>query len=166
MKCPDVPIPERLAHLDRDPRGYPIFWAATNPDEPGDYSFRGIYAKRALESGARKLCQLCGTPLGYWVCFSGGPKSCVNRVFSEPPMHRECLEYAYQVCPFLLRGGWDRSRTILAEHVKEADPYGDVTKPERMGIYVTRGYEMKSDGSALLFFVRPAKQIIWKDVTA
>lgn len=163
-QCPDVPIPERLAHLERDERGYPIFWAATNPTKPGEYSFRGIYADRAFQSGKDGLCQLCGTPLAYWIAFAGGPKSVENRVFSEPPMHRDCLEYAYQVCPFLLRVGWDRTKQKdFAQKVAEVDPYGTLEKPERMAIYITRIYQMITEGRMILFAVAPAKEIIWHE---
>lgn len=165
-QCPDVPIPDRLAHLERDERGFPIFWAATNPDVPGDYSFRGIYAKRAFQSANDGLCQLCGTELAYWICFAGGPMSISNRVFSEPPMHRDCLEYAFAVCPFLLRGGWDRTKQKdLAAAVAIADPNGTLDKPDRWGIYVTRSYQFRVERGSILFRVAPAKQIIWKNVT-
>jgi len=34
-------------------------------------------------------------------CFSGGPLSKTNRLFTEPPMHRQCVEFASQTCPFV-----------------------------------------------------------------
>ena len=35
--------------------------------------------------------------------FAVGPMCCVSRTTMEPPSHRDCVEYAAQTCPFMLR---------------------------------------------------------------
>ena len=48
----------------------------------------------------RKICFLCGEPLGRFAAFVIGPMgSSINRVSSEPPAHRDCAEYAVRACP-------------------------------------------------------------------
>jgi hypothetical protein len=44
---------------------------------------------------------LCGQLLGKHLFFIGGPLCVVNRLFLDPPMHKECAIFALQVCPHL-----------------------------------------------------------------
>lgn len=101
-------MPDRVAKLPRDPRGYPIFKMITYPD--GSYNFVGQSADAVLECVKDRLCAICGEELGPIVAFLGPEKifDLHHKNVSDPPMHRECLEYAIQVCPYILRGGWDR----------------------------------------------------------
>ena len=158
MKCPDVPMPERIARLERDSRGYPIFYAIQQDD--GGHSFKGVVQDRMIECAQHKLCGICGQKLDYWIAFAGGPLSVKNRAFTEPPMHKECLEYAAQVCPYILRGGWDRSRTERAEQAKTDDPDGTMA-PSDTYLFLTRGFDVRlnSTGRYLIFRPRPAKDI-------
>lgn len=170
-RAPDVPMPKGIAALDRDHRGYPIFYAIQQPT--GGYDFKAIVWDQVQRCAERRLCGLCGRPLGYWIVFIGGPKSCQNRWFSDPPMHRECAEYAWQVCPYLLRGGYDRSHTERARRVAQEDPTGYMGKPEKMGFFTTRSYEWKQQTrrhgfdrvpfGQELFKAAPATQIEWRE---
>lgn len=164
MRCPDIAMPDRIAVLPTDPRGFPIFFSITQPD--GSYSFEGISLHRLLLCAKDRLCGICGQKLGYWVSFVGGPKSITNRVFTDPPMHRECAEYAFAVCPFLLRSGWDRTRRkdVLSrrDDVIVPSAEADFNKPERMGMLITREYRLYAvDHDALVFRTAPAKEVVW-----
>jgi hypothetical protein len=108
VKLPSPPI--RIARLPRDNRGYPVPWfvawfkdgkevARSEPDALPDF--------RILASGKRelavkkRLCWVCGEPLGVHQVFPIGPMCAVNRTTMEPPCHRVCAEYSATACPFL-----------------------------------------------------------------
>src|SRR5215467_3254160 len=97
-----VPIPDRMRHLDRDHRGYPIFAMALR-DRDGRAHFTvndHTVIERLL---ATDCCSLCGTKLfrGRW--FVGGPSAALHPrgAYVDPPMHDECVHYALRVCPYL-----------------------------------------------------------------
>ena len=108
MKLPSPPI--RIARLPKDERGYPIPWFVAWFKEGGECDRHVAGAKadfRVLASGKRelavkkRLCWVCGEPLGVHQVFAIGPMCAVNRVTMEPPSHRACVEYSAQACPFL-----------------------------------------------------------------
>lgn len=154
-----TPIPDRLAVLPRDDRGYPIFWSITQDD--GTYDFRHIPVEKIIRSGVNRLCGLCGQVMRGPVVFIGGPLSCKNRVFSDPPMHDECAVYAWNVCPYITRLGWEREKTAQAH---EINPDGILDKPLNMALYACRNYIMIPNNAGYpLFRAYPAIRIEWKD---
>jgi hypothetical protein len=97
-----LPVPDRMKHLPRDPRGYPIFFMAyRDANDRAHFSVNdsGVRARVI----ARDLCSICGKPLlrGRW--FVGGQRSAFDPhgAYIDPPMHRECAHYALRVCPYL-----------------------------------------------------------------
>ena len=113
-----VRLPKRMAHLERDPRGYPIPYTAFR-DQSGRPHFT------INEEGRRQLvifeerCPICGTALLRERWLAGGPGSAFdkNGAYVDPPMHRDCLHYAMQVCPFLAAPNY--GRRIDAKTLKE-----------------------------------------------
>lgn len=108
VKLPSPPI--RIARLPKDERGYPIPWfvAWFKNDKEVPRSEPGARADfRILASGKRevavkkRLCWVCGEPLGVHQVFPIGPMCAVNRTTMEPPCHRVCAEYSATACPFL-----------------------------------------------------------------
>ena len=108
MKLPSPPI--RIARLPVDERGYPVPWFVAWFKEGGECGRHVAGAKpdfRILASGKRelavkkRLCWVCGEPLGVHQVFAIGPMCAVNRTTMEPPSHRACVEYSARACPFL-----------------------------------------------------------------
>jgi hypothetical protein len=104
-----IAIPDRMKHLDRDSRGFPIPWSVYR-DRSGKAHFAindEIQRLSALRGG---LCPICGGLLyrGRW--FVGGPISAFheNGAFADPPMHTECARYALMVCPYLAAPSYAR----------------------------------------------------------
>lgn len=97
-----VPVPDRMKHLPRDPRGYPIF-AMAYRDADGRAHFTINDERERLRLIAEDRCSICGGKLlrGRW--FIGGEKSAFHPhgVYQDPAMHRECARYALHVCPYL-----------------------------------------------------------------
>lgn len=97
-----TPIPERMAHLPCDHRGYPIPWMVYRDLEDRPHFQINDHVKRMI-SIDYDLCSICGKKLfrGRW--FVGGPMSAYdeNGAYIDPPMHDECVHYALKVCPYL-----------------------------------------------------------------
>lgn len=157
-----VPVPENMLDLPRDLlRGFPILFSQLPPIpgwEPSSqgHDFRFAITERVEECARRKLCGVCGKPLGYWIAFVGGPLSVKNKAFTDPPMHVECATYAVQVCPFMVARSVPRREdgTIfgpvpLAERGK-ADPTGSLQRPEAWGVYVTRDFTWENAAQAVV----------------
>jgi len=94
-----VDMPDRIARLDRDARGFPVpefaMWFDDVPD------FRVIkpgYVRRCI---SKNKCWICGERLGVHKAFVIGPMCCINRISAEPPSHRDCALFAAKNCPFL-----------------------------------------------------------------
>ena len=108
VKLPSPPV--RIARLPKDERGYPVPWFVAYFLDGKEVGRGTPHAKpdfRVLASGKRelavkkRLCWVCGEPLGVHQVFAIGPMCAVNRVTMEPPSHRACVEYSAQACPFL-----------------------------------------------------------------
>lgn len=100
-------IPERMRHLPRDERGYPVPFIVLR-DTTGRAHFTVNDEALRLRCFAEDLCGICGTKLfrGRW--FIGGPLSAMdpNGVFVDPPMHAECARFSLQACPYLAGERW------------------------------------------------------------
>jgi hypothetical protein len=108
VKLPSPPI--RIARLPKDERGYPVPWFVAWFEDGREVNRHVVGAKpdfRVLGSGNRelavkkRLCWVCGEPLGVHQVFAIGPMCAVNRTTMEPPGHRACMEYSATACPFL-----------------------------------------------------------------
>lgn len=97
-----IAIPERMKHLQVDPRGYAIPYGVVI-DKSGVVHFAINDEHVRIHSIVNSLCSICGKPLlrGRW--FVGGPLSAFHPrgAFIDPPMHDECAHYALKVCPYL-----------------------------------------------------------------
>jgi hypothetical protein len=97
-----VPVPPQMAHLPRDPRGFPIFVMAYRDDD-GRAHFTINEEPVRQRVIRRDLCSICGRGLlrGRW--FVGGEKSAFHPrgAYIDPPMHSVCAHYALRVCPYL-----------------------------------------------------------------
>jgi hypothetical protein len=97
-----VPVPARMSHLKLDPRGYPIPVMVVI-DDGGRPHFQINDEMTRQRIIAEDRCAICGSKLfrGRW--FVGGPMSAFSErgSYIDPPLHRECAEYALMVCPYL-----------------------------------------------------------------
>lgn len=135
-----VPIPERMAHLKVDKRGYAIPYGVVIDDDGTPHFAINDHIIRE-QSIARDLCSICGHKLfrGRW--FVGGSKSAFHEhgAYIDPPMHRECAHYALQVCPYLAAPKYAReigftkakaAGAALGRHAMFVDPTMIPGRPE------------------------------------
>ena len=152
----DIPLPPRMARLPISERGYPVPWFVARINNQWD--FRAIRPNGIARAHNRKLCWLCGEPLGQYLAFVIGPMCSINRVSSEPPSHRECAEYAVKACPFLTKPNMRRNEedvpegTVAGEHIMH--------NPGATLIWITKSYRPVSDGSGgVLFEIGPPHEV-------
>lgn len=107
------PEPPRLAARPHHGR-FPIPYV-THVRDDGRPDFRVHDNERRGEVARRRLCQLCGGPLDPRVAFVGFEHSVLRRTFGEPPMHRDCLAFAWEVCPWLAGASWRPEWKLAAE---------------------------------------------------
>jgi hypothetical protein len=120
MSWKNVPIPNRLNHLLRDKRGFPIPYVAdwTRPENTVDIIHRDGYAimgcscrigvgtpllgeqcpVRQRLCMLNRRCQVCGRTIR-----ADQPVVFLGRAdlpyYIEPPLHKACAAYSVQVCP-------------------------------------------------------------------
>jgi hypothetical protein len=158
-------IPARMARLPLDARGYPVpkfvEWIDGKPD------FRVMKAGHFAACIQRKLCWICGEPLGRWMCFVIGPTGSVHHVSSEPPSHRECGTFAVKTCPFLVFPNRQRDDHDLPVDATTAATTAD--NPGATALWVTDNYRTFNPpsgsetlfGGGVLFNIGPAREVEW-----
>jgi hypothetical protein len=105
----DVSMPPRVAALPRDRRGYPIPFIVQR-DGNGDPIFTMNDTRLVARAAREGLCGICGQRLGAFKALVGGPASAFHPrgAYYDGPMHRDCAEFALQVCPWLAVPRWSK----------------------------------------------------------
>lgn len=166
----NVPVPDRMKHLPRDPRGFPIFaMAYRDADGKAHFTVNDERVRRRLIEEDR--CSICAQPLlrGRW--FVGGEKSAFSveprGAYIDPPMHAECARYALRVCPYLaspsyaklLHGATMRpdDPTLVRDQTAIDSPASaHEVRPEIFVAVLARGQRFKlTAGGGLIFPKRP-----------
>lgn len=94
-------MPERIARLPRDKRGFPIPWNVLQDNGVPFFTVNDSEKHNlALRS---RLCPICGDCLGRWKWFAGGPLSAFHEAggYFDLPGHADCMRYALSTCPYL-----------------------------------------------------------------
>lgn len=149
-----VPLPPRLAARPKDHRGYPIPWNV-QLDAAGRPDFRVIDQRKVAQAVRNRVCGLCGEPLGRHLAFIGGPLSHQSRFFTDPPMHKDCAQYALRVCPWLaapnMRYAEQLPQLAGVTTVVHTQMISD-QRPERFFVATTRDYRLvrMPDGAVVL----------------
>jgi len=155
----DIPIPHSMRELPISDRGFPIPWFVYI-DSSGKEDFRVIGPRKFDIAVMKRMCWICGSPLGTLFAFPAGPMCVINRTSSEPPAHLDCAQYAVRACPFLANPRMRRNDKEMPEgHV--APPGMILRNPGAIGIYVTRSYKpFRVDDSVLLQMGEP-ERVYW-----
>lgn len=152
-----VEVPKRLALLPIDPKWHlpvPFFvqWLDGSPE------FRIADGDAWLKCVKDEVCWVCGQPMGNYRAFVIGPMCSINRVSADPPGHRECMEYAVRVCPFMVNPKMVRREADRPPEYKQTEAAGFAIQrnPGVMLLWVTRrgDYHMVDAGNGYLFRLR------------
>lgn len=154
---PLVDLPDAMALLPRDERGYPVPYFVEYID--GKPDFRVMSASHWSNCVRENRCWLCGGKMGKRKWFVIGPMCCVNHVSAEPPSHRLCATFAVKNCPFLTRPLAKRNDRDLPAG-KEIGGFMIERNPGVTAIWETSSYRLFNDGNGgYLFEVGPAKRV-------
>ena len=117
-----IAMPERVARLPQDSRGYPIPWNVLKAGD-GTPFFIVNDDRKAFRALRENRCPICGEHLGRWRWLVGGPLSAFdpNGYYFDLPGHRDCIEYALQVCPYLAIPKYLRHTDAIA-HAEKLPP--------------------------------------------
>lgn len=156
----DTKMPDRIAALRKDRRGYPVprfvKWFHGEPD------FRVADSDFMVRAVRNRLCWICGEELGRYQTFVVGPMCCVNRTSAEPPSHLACADYAACTCPFLVIPQTHRTESkhphvpapgIMLEH-----------NPGCMALWTTRKYFVRKTAlgqPGVLFNIGEPSMVHW-----
>lgn len=157
-----IPMPGRIAKLPIDPeRKLPVPWFV-HFDENGKPDFRIIGANKPRIAVSRKLCWICGEPLGKFLAFAIGCMCAVNRVSSEPPAHRDCAEFSVRACPFLSHPEAHRREHGLGPLSEENCPGIPIARnPGVTAIWITHSFRVFDAGNGQLIRVGDPLEVTW-----
>jgi hypothetical protein len=154
-----IEMPDRIAKLPRDDRGYPVPWFVAWVN--GKPDFRVIEADRIIEAVKQRRCWVCGEKLGRFLAFLIGPMCAVNRITSEPPSHRECAIFAARVCPFLTMPKMKRNERAKPEGYQEPVGTHIPRNPGVALVWITHHFTpIRTDGG-VLFQVYTPLEVLW-----
>lgn len=142
MKFEMTDIPERIAKLPRDFRGFPVPWFVAWVD--GKPQFPIMDREKLIKAIRHKFCWVCGESLGANKVFVIGPMCAINLTSSEPPSHLDCAEFSVKACPFLVNRNQKRIESALT---KQCSAAGEMIKrnPGVALLWNTKSYQTFSD---------------------
>jgi len=149
-----IEVPDRMKHLERDHRGYPIPYIVFRDDD-GKPHFTINNEHKVLRCKHEEICAICGVKLlrGRW--FLGGPMSAFHPhgAYIDPPLHHECMRFAVQTCPYLISAKYTKRIDGATLDPSKAtgvisliDPTLDPTRPKVFVAVMAVGQTYTDDG--------------------
>jgi hypothetical protein len=149
-----IAVPDRMKHLDRDHRGYPIPFIVYRDDDNKPH-FTINNENKVTMCKAEEICAICGHGLlrGRW--FLGGPMSAFHPhgAYIDPPLHHECMRFAVQTCPYLISAKYTKridgntlDRNKATGVVSIIDPTLDPTRPKVFVAVMAVGQTLTDNG--------------------
>lgn len=143
--------------------GLPVPFITAIIDGTPDFKVHDVIAR--ANCATQRLCQLCGQPFGdepTHLAFIGTIRTVLDMRFGEPPAHPECLQYAWDVCPWL--AGREYAGTDAARRFRRVAP---PKPPEMMGVLFTDRYWLVEDDEGATDFKflagAPTRPIEWRE---
>lgn len=155
----DIPLPARLARRPVSEKGFPVPWFASMIR--GQWDFVNLDPRKIGEAYRRKICWLCGEPLGQFFAFVIGPMCSINRVSSEPPAHRDCAEYAARACPFLARPNMRRNEKAWLGTEDTTPGMMVQHNPGVTLIWITKSFQLTPVEGGHLFQIGEPRAVAW-----
>lgn len=115
-----------------------------------------MHPQRMVWALKRRLCWICGQPMGRHIAFIGGPLAVAQRQFSDPASHRDCGEYALTVCPFLASPMTERRNDAMPAHAILPGPHV-AANPGVFGLLLTGDYLFRD----LIIHAGEAREVHW-----
>jgi hypothetical protein len=155
----DIPLPPRLGRRPVNERGFPVPWFVSWVG--GKWDFVNVDPRKIIEAYNRKICWLCGQPLGRYKSQVIGPMCSINRVSSEPSSHAECCEYAARACPFLARPNAKRNEKAHLGSAEDIPGIAIEHNPGACLIWTTKTVTPFRANGGVLFELGEPTSISW-----
>jgi hypothetical protein len=155
----DIPLPPRMGRRPVNERGFPVPWFVSFIN--GQWDFVNLDPRKITEAYNRKICWLCGEPLGQFKAFVIGPMCSINRVSSEPPAHADCAEYAVRACPFLARPNAKRNTAAALGTIEDVSGIMIQHNPGANLIWITKTFKPMRAGDGVLFSLGEPASVSW-----
>ncbi|MFI5222679.1 MAG: hypothetical protein ACHQX3_00290 [Nitrospirales bacterium] len=163
-----VEMPERIAALERDARGYPVPYIVLH-DKEGRPMFTANDLRKVEVAYQNGLCHICGQALDPQPWFVGGPGSYwlngEKAVYFDGPMHQECMHYALKVCPYLAQISSLSISGAVLNHLREEGAWvRDTTSipgiPDTFIAVQAYRFKRVTSGQGTYYYVpKPAKKV-------
>ena len=158
-----IPLPETMAGLAIDKRGFPVPWFVEWIDAEPD--FRVIGRGKIVKAVREGRCWVCGHKLGRLKVSVIGPMCAVNRVSSEPPSHPQCARYAAMACPFLTQPRMRRNdKDMPTEKIDPAGIHIDRNPGVALlwsSLHPSRPFEAQVGNAGVLFELGAPHAVEW-----
>lgn len=153
-------MPERIARLPVDHRGFPVPWFVAWIDGKPDH--RVADTRKLLPAVKQNLCWICGDKLGRHLAFTLGPMCAITRCSGEPPAHRDCAIFAATHCPFLSIPEKRRREKAMSEKSQFSE-FGLKQNPGCALVWITNGYRTIRDPStsSIVCQFDDATEMLW-----
>jgi hypothetical protein len=155
----DIPLPHRLARRPVSEKGFPVPWFVSFIN--GKWDFVNLDPRKIIEAYKKKICFLCGGPMGLHKAFVIGPMCSINRISAEPPAHRDCAEYAVRACPFLARPAMRRNDRSALNTADNAAGIMIEHNPGAALIWITKSFEPIRVPNGVLFQIGDPVEVAW-----
>lgn len=132
----DIPVPWFVPWID----GVPDFRVTAETT-----------AAAAINAG---VCFICGRQRGRFSTFIVGPLAVINLSSAEPPAHRDCAQYALQVCPFMVNPAALRTSDAPL-------PAGVERHPEVLIAWTTKRWSLFATEGGLLIGIGDPSSLDW-----
>lgn len=156
-------MPDRIKRLPIDKRGFPVpkFVAVIN----GEPDHRVVNQAWLAPAIVRRMCWVCGNPLGRYYCSIIGCMCAINRVISEPPSHRECAEFSAKACPFMARPHAHRREAGLPDERVAPAGFGLKRNPGVVCLWISKQYpkllKAPAGNQGVLFQLADPIETVW-----
>lgn len=158
-----VPLPDRMQALPKDARGLPIPFIVTR-DSTGRPLFTINDHRKTAQCLREDKCPICGHGLSRGRWFAGGPLSAFHPqgCYIDTPLHKECMIYALQVCPYLAApkyaGRLDDKQVDYSKMPDTVVMLDPTMLPERPPLFVcVMAVHQKVINKGGLSYVKPAR---------
>jgi hypothetical protein len=156
----DIPMPRRFAGRPLSEKNFPVPWFVSFIK--GKWDFVNLDPRKIIEAYNRKICWLCGEPLGTFKAFVIGPMCSINRISSEPPAHADCAEYAVKACPFLARPNAKRNTAAALAGDEHVPGIMIQHNPGANLIWITKAFQpIRDPNGGVLFALGEPTSVTW-----
>lgn len=121
----NIAIPPLMQSLELDSRGYPVPFIVMR-DNNNNPHFIVNDDKKVEQCIKEKKCSICGNEMFFDMWMIGGPLSAFHPqgVYIDIPVHKQCGEYALQVCPYLAVSTYNGKKTVDDIQAEKFDNHG------------------------------------------